>query len=243
MRLNRFLSVSGAASRRKGEDLIRDGRVVVNGEPVIDPARDVNPEQDVVTLDGRVLSAAAPRRYFVMNKPTGCIVSRGDTHQRQTIYDLLAPGDRDVFPVGRLDADTTGVLILTDDGDLAHRLMHPSWEIDKVYRAEIAGELTEATVRALETGIELDEGKTSPATVRKLSSKEWVSLVEITIHEGHKRQVRRMFQAVGHHVRGLARISFDGITVRGLPIGSYRPLIAEEIDMLQRSVQGKKSSE
>lgn len=232
MRLNRFLSVSGAASRRKGETLIREGRVSVNGEPVTDPARDVRPESDTVTLDGRVLSATAPRRYFVMNKPAGCIVSRGDTHGRATVYDLLAPNDHDIFPVGRLDADTTGVLILTDDGDLAHGLMHPSREVDKVYRAEIAGALTAADIRTLETGIELDDGMTSPAVVEVISGEDKSSIVEITIHEGRKRQVRRMFKAAGHPVRDLARVSFAGITADGLPLGSYRPLTSSEVAIL-----------
>jgi len=204
---------------------------------VTDPARAVTPGQDVVTLDGRPLSAETPRRYFVLNKPAGCIVSRGDTHGRATIYDLLAPEDRDVFPVGRLDAATTGVLILTDDGDLAHRLMHPSWEIGKLYRAEITGELTAAAVRSLETGIELDDGLTFPAAVKVLSSGENISIVEIVIHEGRKRQVRRMFKAIGNPVRDLVRISFAGITAAGLPLGSYRPLTAHEVAMLQQAVR------
>jgi len=236
LRLNRFLSASGVASRRRGEDIIRAGRVRVNGEIVTDPARAVDPGKDMVTVDGAPAEIAAKKRYFVLNKPPGVIVSRGDTHKRRTVFDLLGPETEGVFPVGRLDYATAGVLLLTDDGDLAHRLMHPSYEIDKVYRTRVAGKLGPAEVEAFRRGLLLDDGPVSPSRMKVLSADEAGSTAEVVVHEGRKRQVRRMFDAVGHPVRYLERINFAGITCTGLAPGAYRPLSTREAAVIRKFV-------
>jgi len=239
MRLNRYVASSGAASRRRGEDIIRNGRVAVNGAVVTDPARRIDPGVDTVTLDGVPLVIRREKRYYIMNKPTGTIVSVGDTHGRPTVIDLLGVEAEGVFPVGRLDADTSGVLLLTDDGDLAHRLMHPSFGIEKVYRAEVEGKVTVSDVRAMRKGLVLEDGPTAPAELRIIEGDDNGSLVEIIIHQGRKRQVRRMLKHIGHPVRTLERISFGGITARELPLGVYRALDSVEIDRLKRMVRDK----
>lgn len=237
MRLNRYLSVTGVSSRRKGEEIIRAGRVTINGDVVEDPAHNVDPDRDAVCVDGVSAVVRTEKRWFVMNKPTGVIVSRGDTHGRATVYDLLGPEARGVFSIGRLDVDTSGVLVFTDDGDAANRLMHPSFGVEKVYRAEVAGAVTSADARAIARGIELDDGMTAPARLSILSSDERDSIVELTIHEGRKRQVRRMFERLGHPVKTLDRLAFGGITVDSLGCGTYRPLYPGEIELLKEQVK------
>ena len=241
MRLNRYMSMAGVSSRRKGETLIRDGRISVNGVTVTDPAFGVDADADTVTFDGRPLTSRskAARRYIILNKPTGVIVSRGDTHGRATVFDLLGEGMESVFPVGRLDADTSGVLLLTDDGDLAHRLTHPSFGVEKVYRAEVLGKVTDEDVDAFAGGIELDDGLAAPARMTVIDSGGDVSIVTVVMHQGRNRQVRRMLEKVGHPVRVLERISFGGITAENLPLGAYRALTPEEVRRFERN--GKKS--
>ena len=236
MRLNRYLSASGAASRRSGETIIRDGRVTVNGEIVSDPARQVRPGEDRVSLDGVPLVIGRLKRYFMLNKPMGVIVSAGDPFGRPTVFDLLGEGTEGVFSVGRLDADTSGVLILTDDGDLAHRLMHPSFGVEKLYRAEVDGMVSREDVQAVRRGLELEDGPTAPAEMRVLECGKNGSVVEITLHQGRKRQVRRMLKALGHPVRALERVAFGGLTARDLPLGACRALDDSEIDLLKKAV-------
>ena len=240
IRLNRFISMSGAASRRKGEDLIRDGRVAVNGLIVTDPAFGVDPDKDTVTLDGQHLLSDRKRQYLLLNKPTGVIVTRKDTHGRATVMNLLGKNFPGVFPVGRLDADTSGVLLLTDDGDLAYRLTHPSYGVEKVYRAEVAGKVDDRDAARLRKGIVLDDGPAAPAHMSILKSGENVSTVEIVMHQGRKRQVRRMLARLGHPVKVLERLSFGGITAQNLPLGSYRPLTEAEVDDLRKKTQSSR---
>ena len=242
MRLNRYMSMAGVSSRRKGETLIRDGRISVNGVTVTDPAFRVDVDADTVTFDGRPLTPVREdaRRYIILNKPTGVIVSRGDTHGRATVFDLLGEGMESVFPVGRLDADTSGVLLLTDDGDLAYRLTHPSFGVEKVYRAEVSGKVTDEDVDAFAGGIELDDGPAAPARMTIIDSGEDVSLVTVIMHQGRKRQVRRMLEKIGHPVRVLERISFGGINAENLPLGSYRMLAPEEVRRLKETGKNKK---
>jgi len=237
MRLNRFLSASGVASRRRAESIIKAGRVIVNGEKVTDPARDVSPENDTVIVDGVKRVVADDKRYYVMNKPTGAIVSRGDTHRRKTVYDILGPETKGVFAVGRLDLDTTGVLFFTDDGDLTHRLMHPSWEVGKVYRAQVAGKVTQKEVEIIGKGIELEDGPVSPALMKILRASETRSEVELVLHEGRKRQVRLMLRHIGHRVNKLDRISFGNLTATGVALGAYRPLTFAEVLSLKKLVK------
>ncbi len=236
MRLNRYISASGVTSRRKGELVIRAGRIAVNGEIVTDPARNVNPETDRITIDGLTLIMNSEKRYYVLNKPTGVIVSVGDTHKRATVMDLLGDDAKGIFPVGRLDINTSGVLLLTDDGELAYRLTHPSFEVEKVYRAEVEGEINQEDIKKLREGLTLEDGPTAPAEMKILESDRNISIVEITIHQGRKRQVRRMLKHIGHPVKTLERISFGRIMARGLPLGAYRPLKDVEVKMLKKMV-------
>lgn len=236
IRLNRYVAMSGVASRRKAEDIIRAGRIAVNGDIVTDPARGIHQRTDTVTLDGRPLAAAHRTRYLVLNKPVGIIVSVGDTHGRRTVLDLIDGETRGLFPVGRLDLYTSGVLIITDDGDLAHRLMHPSYGVEKVYHAQVNGVVGEDVVKRFRDGIVLEDGQTAPAKLTVLSHTNALSMVEVVIHQGKKRQVRRMLDVTGHPVRKLERVSFGGITADGLKRGKYRQLTPEEVASLKKQV-------
>jgi pseudouridine synthase len=225
VRLNAFLARAGVASRRGAEDLIRAGRVRVNGE-VAELATFVGP-RDEVELDGRRL-APEPPAYVLLNKPVGVVTTARDPHGRPTVVGLVGH-ERHVVPVGRLDADTTGALLLTNDGALAHRLAHPRYEVDKVYEAEVEGEPSAEALRRLAEGMELDDGRTSPARVRRLRP----SRIELTIHEGRKHQVKRMCEAVGHPVRRLHRSSYAGLRVDDLAPGEWRELSEDEVARLR----------
>jgi pseudouridine synthase len=225
MRLNAYLARAGAASRRGAEDLIRAGRVRVNGE-VAGLATFVEP-RDTVEVDGRPIEPE-PLTYVLLHKPAGVVTTARDPQGRATVVGLVGH-DRRVVPVGRLDADTTGALLLTNDGPLAHRLMHPRYEVDKVYEAEVEGEPSDEALAQLAEGIELDDGRTAPARVRSLGP----SLVELTIHEGRKHQVKRMLQAVGHPVRRLHRSRYAGLTLDGLAPGEWRALTPGEVANLR----------
>jgi 23S rRNA pseudouridine2605 synthase len=225
MRLNAYLARAGVASRRGAEDLIRAGRVRVNGE-VAGLATFVEP-RDTVEVDGRLIEPE-PLTYVLLHKPAGVVTTARDPQGRATVVALVGH-DRRVVPVGRLDADTTGALLLTNDGPLAHRLMHPRYEVDKVYEAEVEGEPSDEALAQLAEGIELDDGRTAPARVRSLGP----SLVELTIHEGRKHQVKRMLQAVGHPVRRLHRSRYAGLTLDGLAPGEWRALTPGEVANLR----------
>jgi 23S rRNA pseudouridine2605 synthase len=227
VRLNAYLARAGVASRRGADELIKAGRVRVNGEP---GALNTFVETgDRVELDGRELT---PQRlaYVLLHKPAGVVTTARDPHGRPTVVDLVSHEAR-VVPVGRLDADTTGVLLLTNDGPLAHRLAHPRYEVDKVYEAEVEGEPSEEALRRLREGVELDDGRTAPARVRRLGP----SRVELAIHEGRKHQVKRMLEAVGHPVRRLHRSRYAGLTVEGLGPGESRELTGPEVEALKRA--------
>ncbi len=236
MRLNRYIAMSAGIARRKAEDVIRNGRVTVNGIAVTDPAQAVTPGVDEVTLDGTLLKPAKEKRVVLLNKPAGTIVSVGDTHGRVTVLDLLGEAGAGLYPVGRLDMDTSGVLLLTDDGDLAHRLMHPSFGVEKVYRAEVAGSVGNEIIARFRGGIPLEDGLTAPADLRVLDRSPEVSLVEVSIHQGRKRQVKRMFEAASHPVRTLERVSFAGLTAKGVPLGAWRELNTAEVAQLRKMV-------
>jgi 23S rRNA pseudouridine2605 synthase len=226
MRLNAYLARAGVASRRGAEDLIRAGRVRVNGE-VAGLATFVE-SRDTVEVDGRPIEPE-PLTYVLLHKPAGVVTTARDPQGRATVVGLVGH-ERRVVPVGRLDADTTGALLLTNDGPLAHRLMHPRYEVDKVYEAEVEGEPSDEALAQLAKGVELDDGRTAPARVRSLGSP---SLVELTIHEGKKHQVKRMLQAVGHPVRRLHRSRYAGLTLDGLAPGEWRALTPGEVAKLR----------
>jgi len=216
VRLNAYLARAGVASRRGAEELIRAGRVRVNGE-VAGLATFVE-AGDRVELDGQRL-APEPLAYVLLHKPAGVVTTARDPQGRPTVVGLVGH-DRRVVPVGRLDADTTGALFLTNDGPLAHRLMHPRYEVDKVYEAEVEGEPDDGALRRLAEGVELEDGRTAPAAVRRLGP----SRLELTLHEGRTHQVKRMCEAVGHPVRRLHRSSYAGLTLARLRPGEWREL-------------------
>jgi 23S rRNA pseudouridine2605 synthase len=198
----------------------------VGGEVVRDPARDVD-ESTGVAVDGKPV-APEPREVHMLNKPAGVVSTARDTHGRRTVVDLV-PSGRRLYPVGRLDADTTGLILLTNDGDLANRLVHPRYEVPKTYRARVEPpDLTDASLEALRDGVELEDGRTAPADVRRAGR----GILELSLHEGRKRQVRRMLEAVGHRVVELKRVAFGPLRLEGLPEGGHRRLSPEEVERL-----------
>ena len=228
MRLAKFLAHAGVASRRAAEGLIADGRVRVAGEVVTDPARGVD-ESSRVTVDGRAV-APEPREVHALNKPRGVVSTARDTHGRPTVVELVR-SQRRLYPVGRLDADTTGLILLTNDGELAERLTHPRHGVEKVYRARVQpGRVAPEALKALREGVELEDGRTAPARARQPAP----GVLEITLREGRKRQVRRMVEAVGHRVIELERVAFGPLGLRGLEPGQSRRLKRAEVERLRR---------
>ena len=234
VRLQKVLAQAGLGSRRVCEDLIDRRRVRVNGEVAV-LGRRVDPEVDVVEVDGAQIGVRAGLVHYLLNKPRGVITTASDTHGRPTVVDLL-PSEPRVFPVGRLDADTGGLLLLTNDGDLTHRLTHPSFGVDKEYLVEVEGEPHRGAVSRLREGVDLDDGRTAPAKVAVLDK----TLLRITIHEGRNRQVRRMCEAVGFPVRRLVRTRIGPLTDRTLKPGEWRPLVQDEVRALERAAAGKR---
>jgi len=225
MRLNAYLARAGVASRRKADELIQAGRVSVNGR-----RGELNTfigADDVVEVDGRRVAKQA-LAHVLLHKPAGVVTTARDPHGRRTVVELV-PREPRVVPVGRLDADTTGALLLTNDGELAHRLAHPRYEVDKVYVAEVVGRPGAEAFDRLAGGVDLDDGRTAPAGARLVGP----SRVELVIHEGRKHQVKRMLEAVGHPVRRLHRSRYAGLTVEGLEPGEWRELAPGEVAALQ----------
>lgn len=227
-----YLARAGVGSRRSCDELVRAGAVTVNGEVVTFPRQKVGPD-DVVAVNGKEVR---PRelRYVLVNKPRGVASTRSDPHAERVIVDLV-PNGRTLFPVGRLDVDTTGVIVLTNDGALANRLMHPRYGVPKTYAVRVRGKVTRRALASLRQGVELEDGVTAPAEVvlRKQSAK--TALLDLTIHEGRKRQVRRMFEALGLPVEELHRRRYGPLTDKGLQPGGYRELSGDEVDQLRRA--------
>jgi 23S rRNA pseudouridine2605 synthase len=227
MRLAKYLARAGVASRRAAESVVRAGRVTVDGAVVTDPARPVGPDA-VVTIDGVALASAPAPVVYALNKPAGVVSSARDPRGRPTVLDLISSPAR-LYPVGRLDIDTTGLILVTNDGDLAYRLTHPRFEVPKTYRATVAQPpIRKAAIEALREGVELDDGRTAPAKVRRLGP----GTLELTIHEGRNRQIKRMCAAVGHPVRQLERIAVGNLALGSLKPGSYRRLTQAEVAAL-----------
>jgi pseudouridine synthase len=225
MRLNAWLARAGVASRRKADELIKAGRVTINGD--VGQLNTFVRATDEVSLDGAPL-AKQKLAYVLLYKPAATVTTASDPQGRRTVVDLVDHPSR-VVPVGRLDADTTGVLLLTNDGELSHRLAHPKYEVDKVYEAETWAQPSDADLERLREGIELDDGPTRPAEVRRLDG----ARIELTIHEGRNRQVKRMFEAIGHRVRSLHRSSYGPLTLEGLEPGQWRELEPSEVERLR----------
>ncbi|HEV2944100.1 MAG TPA: pseudouridine synthase [Solirubrobacteraceae bacterium] len=229
MRLAKYLAHAGVASRRAAETVIAGGRVCVDGEIVLDPARDVG-EDSRVTVDGRALRGPEARVVYALHKPLGVVSTASDPHGRRTVVDLVPAEGLRLYPVGRLDADSSGLILLTNDGELANRLTHPRFEVEKTYRAMLGGApVTDGALRSLRRGVELDDGPTAPARVRRMSA----NLIELTIHEGRNRQVRRMCEAAGRQVIALERVAFGPLRLEGLAPGMHRRLSGLEIERLR----------
>ncbi|HWI22014.1 MAG TPA: pseudouridine synthase [Baekduia sp.] len=228
MRIAKYLAHAGVASRRASEEIIKAGRVTVDGEVVINLAQSIEDGQKV-TVDGRPIAVVAKTEVWLINKPAGVVSTASDTHGRPTVVELV-DSDHRLYPVGRLDADTTGLLLLTDDGELANLLTHPRYEVEKTYLAHVEnGRLSEPELRRLRTGVNLDDGRTAPAKARQVEP----GVVEITIHEGRKRQVKRMLEAVDHPVRSLSRISFGPLRLGTMREGGVRKLTPAEVQRLR----------
>jgi 23S rRNA pseudouridine2605 synthase len=231
LRLAKFLAHSGVASRRAAERLIADGRVTVGGERVTDPARDVD-EESGVAVDGRGV-APEPRELFAVNKPKGVVSTARDTHGRPVVTDLVE-SDRRLYPVGRLDADTTGLILLTNDGELAERLTHPRYGVEKTYRATVhPPNVSDRSLRAMREGVVLEDGRTAPARVSLGAPGE----LEIVLREGRKHQVRRMCEAVGHKVTALERVAFGPLLLGRLKQGHSRRLNTADVERLRAAVR------
>jgi 23S rRNA pseudouridine2605 synthase len=233
-RLAKHLAHAGVASRRAAEQIIAAGRVSVDGRTVTDPARGVTGDE-AIAVDGRPLGGAPRRVVYALHKPAGVVSTAHDPQGRRTVVDLVPEARTRLYPVGRLDADTTGLILLTNDGDLANHLMHPRYEVPKTYRAKVAnGPVGERALRTLREGVELDDGRTAPARVRPLGPGE----LELTIREGRKRQVRRMCAEVGHPVRSLKRVAFGPLRLGDLREGAVRRLSPHEVERLRRAARG-----
>ncbi len=235
MRLAKYLAQAGIASRRAAEEIIAEGRVKVNGLVELKPQVSVT-DDDIITVDGKRIEPQEAKLYFLLNKPPGYLSTVRDTHKRLTVLDLLKDQQSRLFPVGRLDADTSGVLLLTNDGKLAYRLTHPRYGIKKIYRAGIKGIPGKKALDRLKNGVEVDGIRAVPDAVKvlKTDQKKMCSQLQITLTEGRKRQVKKMLAAINHPVYELERIYFAGLTAVSLPTGSFRPLSEKEVERLYR---------
>ena len=233
-RLQKFLAAAGIASRRNSEELIQQGRVKVNGRVVTALGTKIDPNKDKIHIDGKLLGNKEEPVYILLNKPKGYISTVKDTHGRKTVMDLIPKRIGRLYPVGRLDSQTTGLLLLTNDGEVTYKLTHPKHEFSKTYRTLVNGKITDDAFNQLEQGVDLEDGLTAPAKVEVLEIEDGKTLLEITIHEGKNRQVRRMFEAVGFPVQSLKRISFGFLNLKGLALGKFRMLTPQEINNLKR---------
>jgi 23S rRNA pseudouridine2605 synthase len=228
MRLAKYLAHAGVASRRAAAEIVRSGRVRVDGQIELDPACEIAAQR--VTLDGGPISGPQEQVVYALNKPAGVVSTARDTHRRPTVVELIPEESRRLYPVGRLDAASTGLILLTNDGELANRLTHPRYEVPKTYRATVAGgPVAKAALAALRDGIELDDGPTAPAGARLVAPQ----VIEIELREGRKRQVRRMCEAVGHPVTALERIRFGSLELGRLAPGAHRRLTSAELEALR----------
>ncbi|HUJ80072.1 MAG TPA: pseudouridine synthase [Nitrospiria bacterium] len=235
VRLQKLISQAGITSRRKAETLIVAGCVTVNGKPVIELGTKADPERDHIKVNGKLLRFESPSVYLMLNKPDGVITSLSDPEGRPTVMSLVRNVGGRLYPVGRLDYHTEGLLLLTNDGALAHALMHPSSGVMKRYHAKIKGVIDDDQIAKLSRGVKLRDGTTAPCTVNKLRLHEKNSWLEVILHEGRYRQVRRMFEAIGRFVIKLRRVGYGDLTLGDLPVGRFRRLTPNEIESLRRS--------
>ena len=237
VRLHKLLAQSGIASRRKCEELMLAGLVVVDGEVVTRLGTKVDPRTAVIRVDGKRLPPVSEHVYLALNKPRGVVSTMSDPEGRRTLQDLVSERSERLFHVGRLDTDTSGLILLTNDGDFAHRMAHPSYEVDKTYVAEVEGEVTKATIRTLLEGVTLEDGPVTVSRARMVTSAPGKSVVELVIHEGRNRIVRRLLDHVGHPVRRLTRTAIGPVGLGGLKGGEVRDLTLDELGELLDNAQ------
>ena len=235
MRINKYIASCGVASRRKAEELILNKKVKVNGNIIEELSYQVNEEIDIVEVDGVKISLDENLVYILLNKPEGYITTVKDQFDRPSVLDLLSDVKERVFPVGRLDYETSGLLLLTNDGDLTYKLTHPKHEIDKTYIAKVKGKLTDEEIKNFKSGLYIEDYKTAPAKLKVLEydNTKNISTLEIKIHEGKNRQVRKMCKAINHPVLRLKRVAMGKINLKGCKIGQYRNLTSEEVNYLK----------
>ncbi len=236
MRINKYLARSGVASRRHADNLILQGRVKLNGKSVNQLGLQVQEHKDVVEVDGKIVSPEKGSYYIVMNKPAGYLVSARDPHHKRLVTSLLKKFRGKVFPVGRLDLDSSGLLFFTNDGMLAFRLSHPKYEVDKTYEVECAGSISDPMLKKLEQGVTLADGRTAPAKARLIKRDQYSSTVHITIHEGRKRQIRRMFDKVGFPAQRLKRIAFGNLKLGNIEEGKFVHISKSQLKRLRALV-------
>lgn len=242
VRLQKYLASCGVASRRGSEEIIKSGRVKVNGETVREMGVQVDEENDMVMVDDAVIRPEKKMIYIMLNKPVGFVTTVSDDKGRDTVMELVSDIPARIYPVGRLDYDTEGLLIMTNDGDLTYKITHPKNNVEKTYVAEVTGNITMETLTRLRRGVVVDGVKTSPAKVEVIGATQFGTRLEITIHEGRNRQVRKMFEAVGCIVKRLKRTREAGLILGHVPLGRWRKLTESEVNMLKKIGTGKKSS-
>lgn len=234
MRLNKYLSKCGIASRRRADRLIQQGRVSINGEKITELGVIIDENRDEVSIDGKMVTLPPEPVYVMLNKPRGFVTSLRDEYGRRTVTELVKNVGQRVYPVGRLDLDTEGILLLTDDGELAYRLTHPKFLIRKVYLATVKGAFPPELVARFEEGIELEDGYVATAKGKLLSSQDKFSTLQLELTEGRKREVRRLCRMLGFPVQQLKRTKFGGLSCEGMKVGSWRYLNRKEIDKLKK---------
>ena len=235
MRINKYIASCGVASRRKAEELIISGRVTINGELITELSTIVDETKDIVEVDGVPINQEEKKVYILLNKPEGYITTVKDQFDRPSVLDILKDVEERVYPVGRLDYETSGLLILTNDGDLTYKLTHPKHEVEKTYLAMVNGIISPEEKRRFENGLQIEDYTTAKAKLKivKADEEKNYSVCKITIHEGRNRQVRKMCKAIGHPVRNLRRIQMGRINIRGLEVGEYRNLTEDEVRYLK----------
>ena len=231
-RLQKILSRAGVASRRTAEQMILDGRVAVDGKIITELGTKFDVTINKIAVDGKTINYTEEKKYILLNKPKNIISSAKDDRGRKTVVDLITDISERIFPVGRLDYDTEGLILLTNDGELMNALLHPKFQINKTYLAKVTGNITKDKLEKLQNGIQLDDGLTAPAIIRVIGKSNTEAKIEITIHEGRNRQVRRMFNAIDCEVKKLKRIKFANLTIHNLKAGQYRQLNKIELENL-----------
>lgn len=234
-RLQKIISRSGTASRRKAEALIIEGRVAVNGKPVTELGTRADRSKDVITIDGEAIASPENRVYVILNKPAGCICSRTDPENRSTVIELLKDIEERIYPVGRLDYDTEGLLVLTNDGEFSQQLQHPSSNIPRTYQVKVKSVPTEEDLERLRKGIIIDRIKTNPAKIKIVSKTHKNTWLEVILWEGRNRQIKKMFESIGHRTLRIIRTQFGPLSLKNLPAGTYRYLNKREISAVRQA--------